>query len=214
MAEGAEDTIAGDAGADTVSAAAAEDTVSAAAAEDTVSGAAGDDSVAGDDGNTGSQNGAPESYEDFKLPDGTEIDSATMDAFKPLAKELNLTQDGAQKLVDMYVGLQKQQTEAFEKTVADWANAVKADKEIGGAAYDQSVAYAKKAVEKFGSPALQEALNFSGMGSHPEVIRMLSKIGAEISEDTGGLGGDKGTAPSAEKVAESMFGKSLAALKG
>lgn len=46
--------------------------------------------------------GAPEGYESFNMPEGLVIDQAMLDKFLPIARELNLTQLQAQKLVDLY----------------------------------------------------------------------------------------------------------------
>lgn len=217
--EDADDTVAGTEGQDTLE-----------GGTDTVSGAAADDTVQGDDtsGGTSSQKdgedtseggddsvaGAPEEYKDFTVPEGVQLDETALGAFKPVAKELGLTQEGAQKLVDLFVDTQKQQAEAFDTMKADWVKEAKADKEIGGAAYDQSVGYAKKAIAHFGNPKLQAALDWSGLGDHPEVIRAFSKIGKEISEDQGENGDtvSGGGAKTAEQVGNKLFAKSLKAL--
>ena len=47
----------------------------------------------------------------------------------------------------------------------------------------------KKALDKFGSPELQQVLTKSGLGNHPAVIRLLLRAGKAISEDTI-IGGD------------------------
>src|SRR5882762_10933205 len=46
--------------------------------------------------------GAPEKYEDFKLPDGYKMDETASKEVTAMFKELNLSQDQAQKLVDYY----------------------------------------------------------------------------------------------------------------
>ncbi len=46
--------------------------------------------------------GPPEEYESFKMPEGLIIDQTMLDKFLPIARELNLTQVQAQKLVDLY----------------------------------------------------------------------------------------------------------------
>ncbi len=43
--------------------------------------------------------GAPEKYE-FKAPDGREYDAEVLNNFSEVAKDLNLSQDAAQKLLD------------------------------------------------------------------------------------------------------------------
>src|SRR5262245_55633150 len=55
-----------------------------------------------DDKGTQQQSKAPEKYADFKIPDGMAVDAKALEAFTPALRELNLTQDQAQKLVDVY----------------------------------------------------------------------------------------------------------------
>ena len=70
---------------------------------------------------------APEKYE-FAAPEGQALDANALAVFEPIAKELGLTQEQAQKLVDIYPQIQQQQAEAWSKQVADWGEQVKADK--------------------------------------------------------------------------------------
>ncbi|ECV7263739.1 TPA: peptidase, partial [Salmonella enterica subsp. enterica serovar Strathcona] len=44
--------------------------------------------------------GAPEKYA-FTAPEGQELDTSALAQFEPVARELNLTQEQAQKLVDV-----------------------------------------------------------------------------------------------------------------
>ncbi|HET9131900.1 MAG TPA: hypothetical protein VFO86_13180, partial [Terriglobia bacterium] len=46
--------------------------------------------------------GAPEKYADFTLPEGFKFDDKTLEAATAVFKDLNLSQEGAQKLVDLY----------------------------------------------------------------------------------------------------------------
>lgn len=131
--------------------------------------------------------GAPEKYGDFKLAEGVEMDKAMLEGFLPVAKELGLSQEQAQKLVDFqsqYVAhAQKAQQEAWDTMQADWVKAAKSDKEIGGPAFNDTVGFASKAIAKFGTPELKAALDATGVGNHPEFIRVFAKIGKAMSED-------------------------------
>ena len=63
------------------------------------------------------------------------------------------------------------------------------------------------ALDQFGTPELREALDQTGMGSHPEVIRVFSRIGAAISEGkviTGGIGTQDADKTQAEVMYPSM----------
>ena len=131
--------------------------------------------------------GAPETYEDFKLPDGMEMDADVLGEFKGLAKELNIPQAQAQKLIDFQTQLASKQAEQYQAAVTkqsqDWAAAIKSDPEIGGANYDKSVASAIKVIQSFGDPALTELLNQSGLGNHPALFKFCHRISSAISED-------------------------------
>lgn len=130
---------------------------------------------------------APESYQDFTLSEGFTADVEVTGEFKTLAKELNLSQEKAQKLVDL-------QNKLFSKTTAEmskrfdtiqneWVNAAKNDPEYGGKDFDKNLGLAKKALDQFGNPALNKIIEQTGMGNNPEFIRLLVKVGKTISED-------------------------------
>lgn len=131
---------------------------------------------------------APEKYE-LKLPDGVILDEAAFKAVEPTLRELNLTNDQANKLATAYAAFQttqvKAQADAALRQVDGWVSAVSADKEIGGPGKPQdlpAVKDAQAALARFGSPALAAFLDASGIGSHPEVIRAFAKIGALTRE--------------------------------
>ena len=131
--------------------------------------------------------GAPETYEAFTTADGAELDQAAVEAFTPVAKELGLTQDQAQKLVDLHAqqaqGWLQGLYDAHARQRADWVAAAKADSEIGGTDHTDKVAVAKDALKRFGTPELSQALEESGLGSHPEVVRFFHRVGKAIADD-------------------------------
>ncbi|MDW5502458.1 hypothetical protein R6Y99_21915 [Pseudomonas lundensis] len=126
---------------------------------------------------------APEKYE-LAAPEGQELDANALAVFEPIAKELGLTQEQAQKLVDIYPQIQQQQAEAWSKQGEEWREQVKSDKEIGGDKYTANVGNAQKALDQFGSPALREYLETTLLGNHPELVRFFAKVGKAVSEDT------------------------------
>lgn len=138
----------------------------------------------------------PEKYE-FSAPEGQELDANALAVFEPVAKELGLSQEQAQKLVDIYPQIQQQQAEAWSKQVADWGEQVKADKEIGGDKFNASVGAAQRALDQFGNTELREYLNASGLGNHPALVRFCAKVGKAMAEDTfvvPGQGGQRSAA--------------------
>lgn len=151
--------------------------------------------------------GAPEAYE-FKAPEGAELDKDAVAQFEPIARELNLSQEQAQKLVDLYGSkvmpqLMKQQADTWQKQVADWGTSAKDDAEIGGDKFDGNLTRAKQAMDKFATPQLREFLETTGMGNHPELIRVFVKVGAAMSEDSLVTSNEKGQ----RSAADVLYGK-------
>lgn len=148
------------------------------------------------EGDEAKPQGAPEKYE-FTAPEGKAYDPEVIGQFSEVAKELNLPQDAAQKILDKVAPvIAERQVQAIEAARNAWAVTSKADKEFGGDSLSENLAVAKKALDSFGSDELRTLLNQSGLGNHPEVIRFMYRAGKAISEDVfvgGGQGGK--TAP-------------------
>lgn len=123
------------------------------------------------------------SYGDFVLPEGQSADQAVMDAFKSLAAENGLSQEAAQKFVDLQAQLNQKQQQSIAGITQQWAKDARADTEFGGAGFDRNVGLAQQALSAFGSPALTDLINQTGLGNHPEVIRTFWRIGRALSED-------------------------------
>lgn len=155
-------------------------------------------------GNTeGDQNGeqakanAPEVYE-FKAGEGREFDPEVIKSFSEIAKELDLPQDAAQKVLDKVAPkILERQMQALETVRNEWAESARTDKEFGGDKLNDNLVVAKKALDSFGSPELRKLLNESGLGNHPEMIRMMYRAGKAISEDrfVGGTRGGQKSGP-------------------
>lgn len=152
--------------------------------------------------------GAPDAYTDFTLPEGIDMDVGTLDAFKGLAKELNIPQEAAQKLIDLQTTLVAKQADAYQQAVVaqgqKWAAEVKNDPELGGENYDKSVASAIKVIQSFGDPALTELLNDSGLGNHPALFKFCHRISAAISEDKFVMPGSQSNAPKEMSIVEAF----------
>ena len=138
------------------------------------------------------QEGAPEKYE-FTAGEGVELDTEALKDFEPVARDLNLTNEQAQKLVDAYpkilAGVQQRQAEAWQAQTEQWAADVKADKEIGGDKLTANLSAAQRALEQLGDPELKEYLDSTGLGNHPALVKAFIKVGKAMSEDKVVTGG-------------------------
>lgn len=138
------------------------------------------------------------------MPDGVELDSEMMAVIGPVFKDLNLSNGHAQMIADKFIEVQQQragkQAEGWAQTITKWADDAKADPEMGGNKWDGTVTAAKSTVDRFGTPALKEYLEASGAGNHPEIIRLMAKVGAMIGEDDPAISENPGVKPSADRA--------------
>lgn len=152
---------------------------------------------------------AVDPYGDFEvtLPEGYEIEPVIMDEFKQVARSLNLTREQAQNLVSLQSKLTEQtaqtQAQIYAQGIQKWAEVARADREIGGVEFDRNVAVARKAIQTFGSRDLIDFVNTSGVGNHPELIRMLVRVGKAMGED--GRVSAGGASPSADAALRSLY---------
>lgn len=124
----------------------------------------------------------PIEYEAFKLPEGMTLDEAKLGEFTKLAAEAKLPQETAQKMVDMYAAEIKQITEAPYRAWTDlqnqWQEQIRNDPVIGGADLDKNLAATKAGIKNLlGEEAGKffEALNMTGAGNNPDIVRGLFK---------------------------------------
>lgn len=131
--------------------------------------------------------GAPEAYEDFKVSEGMEANAEAMTKFQGVAKELDLSQEQAQKLVDFQAEFMQEMTNAqvktWEKMRSDWLKEAKADDEVGGQNFDDKLELAKKGLSEFGDAKLIEVLETFGLGNHVAMISAWARVGEAIGED-------------------------------
>lgn len=195
--------------AETVAANDAPDTAAASDDQGTALGGAG---VEGDDGSTAEgddqaqANGetakegeeaakaeVPEAYE-LTFSEGFVADTATLEAATPILKDLGLTNEQAQSLVpvleahttNVLNAAQQAQAELINAERANWLTSAKADPEIGGEKWDDTIVSAAKALDMVGfgkDSEFRKFLNESGLGNHPEMIRAFARFGTRVSED-------------------------------
>lgn len=136
----------------------------------------------------------PEKYE-FKAPDGWdgkgwELDPAIIDRATPMFKELGLTQDQAQKLVNFYATESAQDHERTLGLVAKqsetWMNEAKADKDIGHKLDSDVKVTMGRALDAIGDPALvksfKETMDLTGVGNNIAFIKTFYKLAQRYTE--------------------------------
>lgn len=148
----------------------------------------------------------PERY-DFKMPEGITLDAEGTESLTKVARELGLSQEQAQKVADLGAihtqRLQKafadSQVKAWDEARGKWVESIQADKEVGGAKFNESKELALRAVSKFADKELMDLFS-AGWGDNPALFRAFVKIGKALGEDRA-IDGTKSTSDkSAEEV--------------
>ena len=132
---------------------------------------------------------APPAEIAVKIPDGVQVDAELLKGFQPIARELGLKSEQAQKLVDLVVARQQANVQearsAWVKRVnEEWEGQIKADPDIGGQAFQASTVAADKAFRQFFDEGTRKFLVESGYANHPGLFKALVRIGKAIGEDS------------------------------
>lgn len=141
-------------------------------------------------------------YGDFAMPQGVQVAPEPMKQFKALAKELNLSKESAQKLIDIQTGMVQKQVEEYKALQDGWK--AQTQKEFGGK-LEETLAKAAKFMDAFGGEELRKAVDELGIGNHPALVRAFAKAGEAISEDKTVL--SKTQAQRDVTPAEALYGK-------
>jgi hypothetical protein len=148
-----------------------------------------DKSEASDEQNTDAKTEEVEAqsvdYEALTVPEGFELDQGVLDKAKPVFAELGIdSQEGVQKLVNLFAEVQGEQAAEVASSITarydEWLGSVKAE---WGSDYESNLGTAVKAVKGLGGEELIEALNITGAGNHPAIIKAFHKVGSLIGED-------------------------------
>ena len=153
----------------------------------------------------------PEEY-DFngaKLPEGVTLSEVGVTELRKMAYDNGWTnaqainaiewdarrqQDAVQQVQQV---MQQSRRDAELELRRDWGNE-----------YDQNILLAQRVVERHGDEGLRTVLKETGLGNHPALVKMLSKIGSSISEDAAPRGesgkptADMSAFPAAQAAAE------------
>jgi hypothetical protein len=146
----------------------------------------------------------PIEYE-LKLPEGATADEALMGQYKELLQEAKVPQETAQKLMDLHASTLKQAVsqpyDYWRETQKTWQAEIKADKEVGGANLARNLSSVAKMIDSLGveqARDFRQALNFTGAGNNPAVIKALVKL-AQAQTEPGLITG--GPPPGPQKTA-------------
>lgn len=138
--------------------------------------------------------GAPEKYEDFKVPDGVKLDPASIAKVAPIFKELGLSQDAAQKLVDTYRELSAEAAaapyKAYQDTVAGWLKEAQDHPDLRGKLGPGQEVNVRigKLMDSLPDQKLasdfRSVMDITGAGNNPAFIRVMDYVAKQLTEGT------------------------------
>lgn len=168
----------------------------------------------------------------LELPEDHEWREGEEEALIAYAEAHGLSNEGLQAMVDMGIeavnAAVSDLQEAYEQRMSEWQEQVRNDPELGGANFEATLGQARKAVTSLGKevavvdpgsgkpvldnqgrPTYQNdlvvALDETGAGNHPVIVRVMAQLGKLMGEGGmvhGNMGGSE------KPVAQQLYSKS------
>lgn len=142
------------------------------------------------------------------LPEGSLLNDSDLEALLAEAKDRGLSQAEAEaslkQKADFANSIAERAQEAFAQQAADWRKELENDPELGRANLPKTNAAIERVMREFAPPELVEALNDSGYGNFPPLVKMIAAIGARMAEDSTGQGDQ---APATKSPGEDFYSK-------
>lgn len=146
--------------------------------------------TAGTQGKTESAQNPPATPAEISVvrPDDSPLSEEQFAELIEFAKAEGYSQKQTEKLIERQsveaTSLVEEQTKAVEQAHQKWIEQAKNDPEIGGNHFESSAENAKRVVDRFGTDEFKKELNRTGLGNHPELLRIFARIGKSMAEDT------------------------------
>jgi len=142
----------------------------------------------------------PFDLKDFTPPEGLELSDKDKETLGGIATKHGLSKEAMSELLGEYATrvktVQDAAVQAYLDTNKQWQDEVRADPEIGGEKLDGVLKTIGAVINDpaIAAPGFKEALNLTGAGNNPAVIKTIYKMAQKLTE-----GGHVGGSPPAEK---------------
>lgn len=195
----------------------------AGAADKGNGGDASGDTKTGEDGKTGEEGKDKTAKADeaalfdpakLTLPEGVALDEKLMGKVAPILTELKVPQDQAQALMDAHMESMQSLADAvvqhlegeLTKQRDSWLETVRKDEVL---CKPENQKLAASFLDRFGAtPELKQLLTKTGLGNHPDLVRLFYNAALKIAEDNPNNGTDSTTASGEQKsIEDRLYGK-------
>ena len=128
----------------------------------------------------------PFKLEEIKVPEGFVVDESVSKPFVEIVNKFGLPRDAVAELVTLQANAMKAasetSTQVWDKMQEDWTKAVKADPDIGGEKLAPALGKIAQLIDHYKIPELRTALDMTGAGNNPHVIKFLHAIASDLGE--------------------------------
>lgn len=144
----------------------------------------------------------PETYADFKAPEGLTLNKEAIAEALPVFKELGLTQEQAQRLVEIQAkrdsATAKGPQDAYQTMRADWVKDTLANPELatGGKLKPEVSQTISRGIDSMGADKaakFREIVNTTGIGDHPDFVAAIYEMAKSVTEGRPVQGGGPST---------------------
>lgn len=127
----------------------------------------------------------PIEYKDFQFEEDFLVNEEQLGEFKKLAQDARLSQEQAQKMLDLYTKTQKEQLTSWMETTNKWYDEIKKDPELAGEngkKLNETQEAANRALRTYFSKETIKEFMDMGITNHPGFVRGLYMLGKQLGE--------------------------------
>jgi hypothetical protein len=122
----------------------------------------------------------------LKLDPQIDKKNPAFNEFAEISKKSGVKQEVAQEYIDLYAKTVKEAADRpyqmWRDTQKGWQNEVMSDQELGGKNFDEVRRVIGSALHEYGDPGVKTALDFTGAGNNPAIIRTLFRMSKALAE--------------------------------
>ena len=150
----------------------------------------------------------PIEYKEFTMPEGIEIEPESMGKFQEWASRNNLSQEAAQEAIDIQTALMRKAVTYMaaqrESMIEGWKEDTLKLDDFKGDAGLKNIEASAKALKNIAGDGFMELLDQSGLGNHPEMVKLGLAVHNLTKEDSYVPGGAPTSKP--QTLEEALYG--------
>lgn len=127
---------------------------------------------------------APGGYDKPAVPEGITLDTKVLERVQSKFHELGVPKAQAKQMMDWYIMEEIERANVVNRELsAAHDSGMTALNQRWGAAAPRQIALSQRVVAELGGSKVQKVLNETGVGSDPDIVEFLAKIGGMMEED-------------------------------